>query len=174
MIEESVHGCHGTGGHEVTADMKRPPKYEDGPHESAWQRVLGLGPEKPVSEGGLGKSAPAPEQGPEEKAEETAESPADPLQAMEAITAEHRRLWGLISRKLELGLRKRDPKKGLEHLKAIKLAGDILSVVVRGQRQAWGLEALEGSLAPDDTEEIIEEMASLTATSGADKALDRG
>jgi len=174
MIEESVQGCHGAGAHEVTADTKRPPKYDDGPRESAWQRVLGLGPEKPVSEGGVEKSVPAPQQGPGAKAEESAEPPADPLQAMETITAEHRRLWGLISRKLELGLRKRDPKKGLEHLKAIKLAGDILSVVVRGQRQAWGLEALEGSLAPDDTEEIIEEMASLTATSGADKALDRG
>ena len=98
----------------------------------------------------------------------------DPLQAMEAITTEHRRLWALISRKLELGLRKRDPKKGLEHLKAVKLAGDILSVVVRGQRQAWGLDVLEGSLSPDDTEEIVEEMASLTAPSGADKALERG
>jgi len=90
------------------------------------------------------------------------------------ITSEHRRLWALVSRKMELGLRKRDPKNCLEHLKAVKLAGDILSVVVRGQRQAWGLDVLEGSLTPDDTEEIIEEMESLTSSRGADEALERG
>ncbi len=110
----------------------------------------------------------------EEKREEYPPGLSDPLRTMETITSEHRRLWALISRKLELGLRKRDPKKGLEHLKAVKLAGDILSVVVRGQRQAWGLEAIEAELAPNDTEEIIEEMACLTAPLRADAALERG
>ncbi|MFQ5428522.1 MAG: hypothetical protein ACE5EZ_06025, partial [Thermodesulfobacteriota bacterium] len=70
------------------------------------------------------------------------------------------------------GLCKRDLNKGLEQLKVAKLAGDILSVVVRGQRQAWGLDALEGELRCDDTEEFIEEMASLTVPSRADKAMD--
>jgi len=108
------------------------------------------------------------------KKEEEPLSLNNPILVIEEITGEHRRLWRLISRKLELGLRKRDPKKSIEHLKAVKLAGDILSVVVRGQRQAWGLEAIEGGLPPDDTEEIIEEMACLTAPSRTGKALDRG
>ncbi|MFQ5479772.1 MAG: hypothetical protein ACE5DW_00655 [Thermodesulfobacteriota bacterium] len=94
------------------------------------------------------------------------------LEAMEGITAEHRRLWDKVRKKLVAGLCKRDLNKGLEQLKVAKLAGDILSVVVKGQRQAWGLDVLEGELRCDDTEEFIEEMASLTVPSRADKALD--
>lgn len=67
-----------------------------------------------------------------------------PAEAAVVITERHRALWDKVSRKLDVGLKKTDPKEGLERLKVVKLAGDILSVVVRGQRQAWGLEALEG------------------------------
>ncbi len=88
------------------------------------------------------------------------------------IIEHHRMLWDKVSKKLVIGLRKTDPKEGLERLKVVKLAGDILSVVVRGQRQAWGLEALESEGAPGDTEEIIAEMASLTAPSRADASLE--
>ncbi len=95
-----------------------------------------------------------------------------PLEALEGITAEHRRLWDKVKKKLVAGLCKRDLNKGLEQLKVAKLAGDILSVVVRGQRQAWGLDALEGELRADDTEEFIQEMASLTVPSRADKAVE--
>ncbi len=94
------------------------------------------------------------------------------LEAMEGIKAEHRRLWEKVKKKLVAGICKRDLKKGLEQLKVAKLAGDILSLVVRGQRQAWGLDALEGELSADDREEIIEEMASLTVPSRADKTLE--
>ncbi len=182
MVEDSVREHPGPVVREVMADLGLLEEQEDSAAKSKGAAAKGKESAAKAKEGaggaGLADNAAGPagktEVSPDEKRESPPAEPADPLQAMEEITSEHRRLWGLISRKLELGLRKRDPKKGLEHLKAIKLAGDILSVVVRGQRQAWGLEALEGSLAPDDTEEIIEEMASLTATSGADKALDRG
>ncbi|MFQ5427755.1 MAG: hypothetical protein ACE5EZ_02125, partial [Thermodesulfobacteriota bacterium] len=40
-----------------------------------------------------------------------------PLEAMEAITAEHRRLWEKVKKKLVAGLCKRDLNKGLEQLK---------------------------------------------------------
>jgi len=88
------------------------------------------------------------------------------------IIAEHRRLWAKVNKKLVAGLCKRNLDKGLEQLKVAKLAGDILSVIVKGQRQAWGIEAIEKEFHSDDTQEIIEEMASLTAPSRADTALD--
>jgi len=95
------------------------------------------------------------------------------LEATAEITARHRMLWDKVSKKLVVGLRKTDPKEGLERLKVVKLAGDILSVIVKGQRQAWGIEAIEGEIAPGDTQEIIAEMASLTAPQGADASLER-
>jgi len=95
-----------------------------------------------------------------------------PLECAAKITERHRMLWDKVSRKLVIGLRKTDPKEGLERLKVVKLAGDILSVVVKGQRQAWGLEALESEIDSNDTEEFIKEMASLTAPSRADTSVE--
>jgi len=94
------------------------------------------------------------------------------LEVMEGIKAEHRRLWEKIKKKLVAGICKRDLNKGLEQLKVAKLAGDVLSLVVKGQRQAWGLDVFEGELSADDREEIIEEMVSLTVPSRADKVMD--
>jgi len=114
----------------------------------------------------------------EKKRSQGAEVAADtkeptPLEAAAEITARHRVLWDKVSKKLVTGLRKKDPKEGLERLKVVKLAGDILSVIVKGQRQAWGLEAIESEFSPGDTQEIIAEMASLTAPQGADTSLER-
>jgi len=106
------------------------------------------------------------------KAETRPEEPTL-LETTAEITARHRILWDKVSKKLVTGLRKTDPKEGLERLKVVKLAGDILSVIVKGQRQAWGIEAIEGEFPPGDTQEIIAEMASLTAPSRADASLER-
>jgi len=103
---------------------------------------------------------------------DTIKKEATPQEIAARIVEHHRMLWDKVSRKLVIGLRKTDAKEGLERLKVVKLAGDILSVVVRGQREAWGLEALESENAPGDTQEIIAEMASLTAPSRADASVE--
>lgn len=92
--------------------------------------------------------------------------------ALEEITGEHRRLWRDVKKKFKNGLRTRDLKEGLEKLKAAKTAGEVLTIVVKGERQAWGLDEYGSGKLPDDTEEIVEAMASLTVPSGADKVMD--
>jgi len=92
--------------------------------------------------------------------------------AAERITEKHRELWAKVKKKLISGLRKKDPKEGIEELKAAKTAADVLTSIVRGERQAWGIDATGDERLPDDTEEIVKAMASLTVPSGTDTALD--
>ncbi len=128
-------------------------------HEAVEQRAAGGGKVGDKKHSQSLKEAPGPKD-------------SKPLEDAEEIAGQHRRLWALVSKRLECGLKKQKPEEGLARLKVVKLAGDILSVVVKGQRQAWGLDAIEGGFNTGDTQEIIEEMASLTAPSRTDTAME--
>lgn len=84
------------------------------------------------------------------------------------ILVDHRDLWKGVKKRLVKGLSNNDAKLGLEELKVAKIAGEVLSSVIRGERMAWGLE--EGPGAADDTKEIAEEMARVTVQQGAGEA----
>ena len=88
------------------------------------------------------------------------------------ITCLHRHLWKGVKKKLIRGLESRDLKTGLEELKVAKVAGEVLTSVIKGERQAWGLDDNDGERLPEDAGEIVQEMASLTVPSGAGKAMD--
>ncbi|MBI5492015.1 MAG: hypothetical protein HY893_03685 [Deltaproteobacteria bacterium] len=83
------------------------------------------------------------------------------------VLDDHRSLWRGVKKRLVKGLRSDDAKLGLEELKVAKIAGEVLSSVIKGERQAWGLEA-----GTDDPEEIAKEMARATVPEGADEADD--
>lgn len=88
----------------------------------------------------------------------------------EDMLDEHRILWRGVKRRLVKGLKTTDAKIGLEELKVAKIAGEVLSNVIKGERQAWGLEdSCEGQ---DDREEIAGEMVCLTVPSGTEEAVD--
>ncbi|GMR04639.1 MAG: hypothetical protein BMS9Abin23_0541 [Thermodesulfobacteriota bacterium] len=95
-----------------------------------------------------------------------------PKGAPDDITEEHRRLWKVVKKKLKKGLRTRDLKLALDELKVAKMAGEVLSNMVRGERLAWGIDDCGSEKLIDDTEEIAEAMASVTIPSGTDKTLD--
>lgn len=87
--------------------------------------------------------------------------------AHEEVIGDHRSLWRGVKKRLVKGLSSNDAKLGLEELKVAKIAGEVLSSVIKGERQAWGLEA-----ATDDPEDIAKEMARATVPEGADEADD--
>ncbi len=74
-------------------------------------------------------------------------------------------LWKGVRKRLVSGLHNNDAKLGLEELKVAKMAGEVLSSVIKGERLALGLDS-EG----DDQEEIAREMARFTLPHGADAA----
>lgn len=84
------------------------------------------------------------------------------------ILVDHRDLWKGVKKRLVRGLSNNDAKLGLEELKVAKIAGEVLSSVIRGERMAWGLE--EGPEATDDATETAAEMARLTVQQGAGEA----
>lgn len=89
----------------------------------------------------------------------------------EQMADAHRRLWKGVKKRLVKGLRANDLKLGLEELKLAKMAGEALTSVIKGEREAWGFE--EGSDgAPEGAGEIAAEMASLTVPSRAGEAVD--
>lgn len=94
---------------------------------------------------------------------------------------DHRRLWRRVKARLKSVLKCSDLKKGLEELKVAKEAGAVLANVVKGERQAWGLDELssvengekagkEGLAADDD--DIAAQMESLTVPAGAGTAVE--
>jgi len=84
------------------------------------------------------------------------------------ILVDHRDLWKGVKKRLVRGLSNNDAKLGLEELKVAKIAGEVLSSVIRGERMAWGLE--EGPEATDDATETAAEMARVTVQQGAGEA----
>lgn len=88
----------------------------------------------------------------------------------EDVIGDHRSLWTGVKKRLVRGLHNSDVKQGLEELKVAKMAGEVLSNVIKGERLAWGLED-KGEIL-NDTEEIAGEMAQATVSSGAEEAVD--
>lgn len=86
------------------------------------------------------------------------------------VLDEHRSLWMGVKKRLVRGLKSRDSKLGLEELKVAKIAGEVLTSVIKGERQAWGLEC--GAEA-DSADEIARKMAEATVPSGADETVER-
>lgn len=83
----------------------------------------------------------------------------------------HRTLWKDVKKRLKKGLKKKDVKSGLEELKVAKMAGEVLTNVIKGERLAWGLND-DGGGHCDDADAIAAEMAQVTASCGADEAVD--
>lgn len=103
-----------------------------------------------------------------EKKNETAD--AEPRS--QDVLSCHRSLWMGVKKRLVKGLESRDSKLGLEELKVAKIAGEVLTSVIKGERQAWGLE--DGQEADEAIEdEIARKMAEATVPSGADEAVER-
>ncbi len=80
-------------------------------------------------------------------------------------------LWGGVKRRLIKGLAKTDAKEGLEELKVAKIAGEVLSSVIKGEMISKGQAG--GAEQPGyDTEDITREMAEATVSRGTDETLD--
>lgn len=84
----------------------------------------------------------------------------------------HRKLWKKVKKRLEKGLKKKDVKTGLEELKVAKVAGEVLTNVIKGERLAWGLND-DGGGEPCEADAVAVEMAQVTASCGADEDVDR-
>ncbi|MFQ5736606.1 MAG: hypothetical protein ACE5GY_07055 [Thermodesulfobacteriota bacterium] len=74
-------------------------------------------------------------------------------------------LWKGVRKRLVSGLEHNDAKLGLEELKVAKMAGEVLSSVIKGERMAQGLMDED-----DEPEEIAREMERLTLPPGAGEA----
>lgn len=89
----------------------------------------------------------------------------------EDLLDDHRVLWKGVKKRLVKGLHNDDVKLGLEELKVAKMAGEVLSSVIRGERLAWGIE--DGSCVNlDDTGKIVAEMELATVPGRAGEAVD--
>jgi hypothetical protein len=99
-----------------------------------------------------------------------------PADKPEDVLGEHRVLWNSVKKRLVMGLMSSDLKPSLEELKVAKVAAEVLTRVIEGERQAWGLGEDGSKKAPyeelKDTEELTRAMASLTVPSGTDETLD--
>lgn len=84
----------------------------------------------------------------------------------------HRKLWKDVKKRLKKGLKKKDVKSGLEELKVAKMAGEVLTNVIKGERLAWGLSD-DGGGEPCEADAIAAEMVQVTASCGADEDVDR-
>lgn len=96
----------------------------------------------------------------------------------EDVIDDHRTLWKGVKKRLVKGLENTDAKLGLEELKVAKIAGEVLSNVIKGERLAWGLEPgadnikVNGADETDDAKEIAGEMERVTVSQRADEAMD--
>ncbi len=105
------------------------------------------------------------------KSAEQAQAPEeDGRTKPEDVLDEHRVLWRGVKRRLVKGLKTTDAKVGLEELKVAKIAGEVLTNVIKGERQAWGLE--ESGEGRDDREDIAGEMVCLTLPPGTEETVD--
>jgi len=86
----------------------------------------------------------------------------------DGITGEHRLLWSIVKSKLRAGLEKSD----LDELKIVKLAGDGILNLQKGETQAWGLTEDDVKTDQQEVIGITQEMAELTVSPGAEEALD--
>ena len=110
------------------------------------------------------------------KSESSSSSVDLPIDKTEAIMEEHRVLWDGVKKRLIGGLQSSDLKQSLDELKAAKVAGEVLNTVIKGEKEAWGLEEDGSKKVPDEEsisiEELTRTMESFTVPSGADETLD--
>lgn len=84
----------------------------------------------------------------------------------------HRGYWRGVEKRLAKGLKTKDVKQGLEELKVAKMAGEVISSMIRSKRLELGLEDATLEKGADDTEGIAAEMAQATVPCGAGETLD--
>lgn len=84
----------------------------------------------------------------------------------------HRNFWRGVEKRLAKGLKTKDVKQGLEELKVAKTAADVISSIIRSKRLELGLDEGSTENGADDNGAITAEMARVTISSGAEKALD--
>jgi len=77
-------------------------------------------------------------------------------------------LWKGVRKRLVSGLHNNDAKLGLEELKVAKLAGEVLSSVIRGERLAFG--EVDGE---DDAQGLVRQMVQLTLPPGSSPVDER-
>lgn len=88
----------------------------------------------------------------------------------DSILNDHKRLWSGVKKRLIRGIENSDAKIGLEELKVAKIAGEVLSNVIRNERLSM-TDAKDAAFM-DDADEIAREMARATAPPEPDEALD--
>ncbi|OGQ50713.1 MAG: hypothetical protein A3J24_08290 [Deltaproteobacteria bacterium RIFCSPLOWO2_02_FULL_53_8] len=89
----------------------------------------------------------------------------------QTASSDHQILWQGVKKRLVRGLETRDVKAGLDELKVAKLAGEVLTSVIKGERLAMGLaggEYDEVSVTDGDTAE----MEAATASCGTGEVVD--
>ncbi len=135
-------------------------------------RRLGKAPEEP----GHNEEPPEDKGGRISKPRRLGEAPDEPDHDEEpedkGLIQVHRTLWKDVKRRLKKGLKKKDVKSGLEELKVAKMAGEVLTNVIKGERLAWGLSD-DGGGEPCNADAVTVEMDEVTASCGADEAVDR-
>lgn len=95
-----------------------------------------------------------------------------PERRLDILPERHRNFWKGVERRLARGLKTKDVKQGLEELKVAKMAGEVISSMIRSKRLELGLEEAAAEKGENEADLIAAEMARATAPSGADEALD--
>jgi hypothetical protein len=95
-----------------------------------------------------------------------------PEKRMDILPERHRNFWKGVERRLARGLKTKDVKLGLEELKVAKMAGEVISSMIRSKRLELGLEEAAAEKGDDEADLIAAAMAQATAPSGADEAVD--
>jgi len=95
-----------------------------------------------------------------------------PERRLDILPERHRNFWKGVERMLARGLKTKDVKQGLEELKVAKMAGEVISSMIRSKRLELGLEEAAAEKGENEADLIAAEMAQATAPSGADEALD--
>lgn len=95
-----------------------------------------------------------------------------PEKELPALPESHRSFWRGVEKKLASGLKTKDLKKGLEELKVAKMAGEVISGMIRSKRLELGIDEAGAEKGIDEAGEIAGEMARVTASSGAEEAVD--
>lgn len=85
---------------------------------------------------------------------------------------DHVALWLEVRKRLSKALEHDDAGRCLEELKAAKLAGEVLSNVVKGRKEARELTECDVSDIYEEAQEIVREMETATIPPGPGPALE--
>ncbi len=107
---------------------------------------------------------------PEESNDETDSSVKSP----ELIIEGHRRLWSGLRELMELSLAELRGREDSEGVKEKKALADLLMIIMKGERMAWGLDDTPAEVGGDDKEDTLREMERVTLSPGAGEAVERG